>query len=104
MNEEPSTQTWPCAKFQVGMIRNKNHARNDAEKKVFMQIIWSGPVKMVTSLPKKGTWKEGSKPILLKNKNEIPNCGYLQEPNVRVCLIQPPSIPSKFTAMNIQAS
>jgi hypothetical protein len=62
MNEEPSTQTWPCAKFQVGMIRNKNHA----EKRVFMQILWSGPVKMVTSLPKKGTWKEESKPILLK--------------------------------------
>jgi hypothetical protein len=42
---------------------------------VVLQILWkNGPVKMVISLPKKSTWKEGCKPTLLEKKHEIPNC------------------------------
>ncbi len=63
-------------KILSGDDRNKNHARNDAEKEVLVQILWNGLVRMVTSLLKqKGTWKEGHKPTLLKRKHKIPNCG-----------------------------
>jgi hypothetical protein len=63
--------------FKWAMIWVKNHARNDAEKEMLVQILWNGPVKMVTSLlRKKSTWKEGRKPtVFFKKKHEIPNCG-----------------------------